>query len=151
MGFKVDKVNWRANALDIKTVREKVFVYEYRVPAHSEFDNNDDNCDHVLIRDEDGRPIATGRLCSDGKISRVAVVKKHRKTEVSQKVIKKLIAIAKTKGMTCVSIDSELADVSRYRASGFTEVGSVYMEAGIAKQTLTCPVESFSCYNNILH
>lgn len=151
MGFKVNKVNWQSNSLDIKTIREKVFVYEYRMPAHSEFDNNDSHCDHVLIRDDDGSPIATGRLCQDGKISRIAVVRKHRKSDVSQKVVKKLIAIAKKKGMKSVSIDTELNDVSKYRANGFKEVGSVYMEAGIPKQTLTCSVESFSCYNSILH
>ena len=151
MGYKFDQVKWRGFAAEIKAIREKVFVYEYRMPEISEFDNNDTDCEHVLIRNDDGQAIATGRLCSDGKISRIAVLMKYRKSNASQQVLDKLLAIAKFKGLTSVSIDSELADVHKYQEQGFVPLGGVYMEAGIAKQTLTCPLDKFRCHNSILH
>lgn len=151
MGYKVDKVKWKAFSEEIRSVREKVFVYEYRLPRNKEFDNNDLQCEHVLIRDDDGAPIATGRLCEDGKISRIAVVLKHRKSDAAKRVIEKLVAIAKTKGLKQVSIDSELEDVKLYLQHGFRAVGGVYMESGIAKQTLQCSLNQFSGVNNILH
>jgi hypothetical protein len=151
MSFKVDKVKWRACATDIKKVREKVFVYEYHIPATNEFDSNDVNCEHVLIRDDEDNPIATGRLCSDGKISRIAVLLGHRNSDASKRVITKLLDIAREKGMKRVYIDSDLDDVDKYRAQGFSAVGSVYMDSGIAKQPLACPVDNFHCLDNILH
>lgn len=151
MSYKVDRVKWRGNAAEIKSIREKVFVCEYRIPQFQEFDQNDSNCEHVLIRDDNGQAIATGRLGSDGKISRIAVLMKYRSSDAAQQVMAQLLAIAKAKGFTCVSIDSELEDVGKYRRQGFEPIGGVYMDAGIAKQTLTCPLDKFQCDDNILH
>jgi len=151
MGYKVDQVKWRGFAAEIKAIREKVFVCEYRIPQISEFDKNDTSCEHVLIRNDEGQAIATGRLCADGKISRIAVLMKYRKSDAAQQVLNKLLAIAKFKGMTSVSIDSELADVHLYQEQGFIPLGSVYMDSGIAKQTLTCPLDKFRCNKSILH
>ena len=151
MSYKVDRVKWRRFATEIKSIREKVFVYEYRIPEINEFDNQDSDCDHVLIRDDEGQAIATGRLCADGKISSIAVLMKYRNSDAAQQVMSKLLAIAKMKGLTSVSIDSELQDVDKYQSQGFKPLGGVYMDAGIAKQTLTCPVDKFHCDDTILH
>ena len=151
MSYKVDQVKWRRFAAEIRAIREKVFVYEYRIPHIDEFDKNDSSCEHVLIRDDEGRAIATGRLCSDGKISRIAVLLKYRNTDAAQQVIEKLLAIARMKGLNSVAIDSELEDVHKYQEQGFTPVGGVYMDSGIAKQTMTCPVDKFHCEDTILH
>ena len=144
-------MKWRGNATEIKQIREKVFVCEYRIPQFQEFDSNDSECEHVLIRDDEGQAIATGRLGSDGKIGRIAVLMKYRNSDLAQQVMTKLLAIAKMKGFTSVSFDSELSDVDKYRRQAFKPVGCVYMDAGIAKQTLACPLEKFHCEDNILH
>lgn len=151
MNYRVDHVNWKVNADEIKLIREKVFVCEYRIPQDCEFDKVDCNCEHVLIRDHDNTPIATGRICDNGKISRIAVLMTHRKFNVSNQVIDKLLAIAKSKGLVNVFIDSELADVEKYCQYGFNSVGNVFMDAGIAKQVLTCSLDKFKSHNTILH
>lgn len=151
MSFKVDKVKWRACAKEIKQIREKVFVCEYRIPQRNEFDSEDQDCEHVLLRDDDNNPIATGRLCADGKISRIAVLMNHRKSDAAKRVIKMLLDIAREKGLTNVYIDSDLDDVEKYRKQGFAAIGSVYMDSGVAKQPLTCSVDSFNCLDSVLH
>lgn len=151
MNFKVNKVKWRACAKEIKQIREKVFVCEYRIPQNNEFDSNDKDCEHVLLRDDEDNPIATGRLCADGKISRIAVLMHHRKSDASKRVIKMLLDIAKEKGLKNVYIDSDLDDVEKYRKQGFSAFGSVYMDSGVAKQPLTCKVEHFDCFESVLH
>ncbi|MDU0114814.1 GNAT family N-acetyltransferase [Psychrosphaera aquimarina] len=151
MSYKVDHVNWQVNADEIRLIREKVFVCEYRLPQDSEFDNIDRNCEHVLIRDNENTAIATGRICANGKISRIAVLMKHRKHDVSSQVISKLLAIAKNKGLKKVYIDSELDDVEKYRKYGFNAISNVFMDAGIAKQALACPLDKFKSHNTILH
>ena len=151
MSYKTDKVSWSQSASEIKTIREQVFVYEFQFPESTEFDQNDINSEHILIRDDAGKAVATGRLCEDGKISRVAVLMKHRKTAIAKQVIKELLRIAKAKGMKKVYFDAQLEEVDKYRAQGFKPIGNVYMEAGIPKQTLMCSIDLFHITKNVLH
>ncbi len=151
MTYKSDKVTWRNSATEIRSIRERVFVYEYQFPEESEFDHNDIKCEHVLVRDEKGHAVATGRLCEDGKISRVAVLMKHRNSSVSSKVFKELLRLAKSKGMKKVYFDSFLDEVDKYQKQGFVPIGSVYMDGGIAKQPLMCSVDLFKLSQTILH
>lgn len=151
MGFKVNLVSWPKYHKEIKTIREKVFVCEYRISPKDEFDEKDANCHHVLIHDDDGTPIATGRICDQGKISRLAVVLSHRNSSAAKKVLKRLLKYAKNEGMKRVYIDCELENVADLKKHGFEPTGSVYMDSGIAKQPLSCSVERFSCEHTLLH
>ncbi len=151
MNYKSDKVTWTSSSSEIKSVREQVFVYEYQFSEEQEFDGHDDQSEHILVRDKLGKAIATGRLSNDGKISRVAVLMKHRKKEVGKKVIEGLLTIARDKGLKRVYFDALLDDVNRYRRQGFIPVGNVYMDAGIAKQPLMCSIKLFKISNTILH
>ncbi len=151
MNYKTDKVSWRKSKKEIRAIREQVFVYEYQFPLESEFDHHDIQCQHVLIRDDEGRAIATGRLCEDGKISRVAVLMKHRIPKVRRQVFKELLNLARAKGFQKVYFDSLLDEVDKYKEQGFVPAGKVYMDGGIAKQPLMCSVELFKIAQNVLH
>lgn len=151
MNYKSDKVSWNSCSSEIKSVREQVFVYECQFSEDQEFDGHDKESEHVLVRDSSGKAIATGRLSADGKISRVAVLMKHRQRRIGQTVINGLLKIARDKGLKRVYFDAILEEVSKYRQQGFIPVGSVYMDAGIAKQPLMCSIDLFQISNNILH
>ena len=151
MNYKTDKVSWRKSKKEIRAIREQVFIYEYQFPLESEFDHHDTHCQHVLVRDEQGVAIATGRLCDDGKISRVAVLMKHRNLKVRRRVMKELLQLAKTKGLKKVYFDSRLDEVDKYKEQGFVPAGTVYMDAGIAKQPLMCALELFKIAPTVLH
>lgn len=150
MTYKTLKVDWGTKKKEIKLVREKVFICEYRIPPDVEFDQKDKRCKHVLIQD-DQQAIATGRISTKGKISRIAVLQKYRHTDAPIQVINTLVNIAKDSGLTSIAIDSELAQVTQFKQQGFQVVSPVFMDSGIAKQTLACDISRFKCALDILH
>ncbi len=151
MAYKTNRVHWKQCQKEIKLIREKVFVCEFHIPPDCEFDKLDNDCEHVLLKDDDDNTIATGRICQLGKISRVAVLMKYRQTDAAKRVIEKLLDIAKTKGLNQVYIDCELDALHHYQEQGFEPAGQVFMQAGVAKQPLTCSIKQFSCQQSILH
>ncbi|WP_199608778.1 GNAT family N-acetyltransferase [Flocculibacter collagenilyticus] len=144
MTFKIQHVNWEQAHDQLCEVREKVFVCEYRIPKTIEFDNDDTLSEHVLLTEDSGKPIATGRISPKGEISRIAVVLSHRDSDAAEVVLKKLMDIAKKIGVKQVSVNCELDDVKNYIQQGFRTSGSVYMEAGIPRQRLICPINKVS-------
>ncbi|MHB8912382.1 MAG: GNAT family N-acetyltransferase [Lysobacter sp.] len=60
--FSVAAVEYESALPDLRSVRETVFVQEQNVPLDLEWDELDPLCRHVLARDNEGRPIGTGRL-----------------------------------------------------------------------------------------
>lgn len=143
MSYSISRVDWQLAAPLLKAIREKVFICEYRIPKKVEFDQEDANACHILICDDISQePIATGRLSSSGEISRVAVIKHYRQQNYEYVVFNKLVKIAKELGLKEVFIFSPLSHVDYYQGHNFTPVGSVYMEAGIPRQRMTCPIEN---------
>lgn len=150
MTYKTLKVDWGTKKKEIKLVREKVFICEYRIPPDIEFDHKDKRCKHVLIQDEQ-QAIATGRISTKGKISRIAVLQNYRNTDAPNQVVNTLINIAKDSGLTSIAIDLELDQVTKFKQQGFQTISPVFMDSGIAKQTLTCDIGNFKCSLGIVH
>ncbi|NVK25305.1 MAG: GNAT family N-acetyltransferase [Gammaproteobacteria bacterium] len=150
MGYKTHKVDWNNKQKEIMQIREKVFICEYRIPPDIEFDHKDKRCKHVLITDEK-QVIATGRISTKGKISRIAVLQNYRNTEAPSQVINTLLNIAKERGLTSVALDTELHQVSTFQQQGFQTVSPVFMDSGIPKQTMACDISCFRCPLQIVH
>ncbi len=150
MSYSVSRVNWKLAEPLLKDVRERVFICERRIPKKIEFDRKDRSAYHMLICDDlTQEPIATGRILLSGEIGRIAVVMEHRKQQIDKVVIEGLIKIAKELGLEEVFIYSPLEAVDYFRKNNFYTVGSVFMEAGIPRQKMACPVESIAntkCY-----
>ena len=140
MSLSISRVQWSQAAPLLKTVREKVFICEWRIPKRIEFDRNDSNAYHILVCDDvTQEPIATGRILATGEISRLAVLMTFRKKCVDEVVLKGLISIAKDLELDEVFIYSPLEALEYFRKHNFHAVGAVFMEAGIPKQRMTCP------------
>jgi predicted GNAT family N-acyltransferase len=142
--FTIEKVNWRHSKRRLKVLRDRVFVCEWRIPRQSEFDEQDLTSDHVLILDSDGSDIATGRITPDGEIGRIAVVSHHRGKEIYDVLYNALLEIAKDKDLDDVFVQCELNGVDHFQEQGFQTVGGVYMDSGIPRQKMSCPVGDFS-------
>ena len=137
--YQVTVVNWQQAKQQLKTVREKVFVCEYRIPYDVEFDRHDRKAHHVLVTEEDcNEPIATGRITSQGEISRIAVVISKRKTPAGRQVIETLLGIARNNNLKEVYINSSLDAVDYFARHHFIPVGAVFMEAGLPRQRMVC-------------
>ena len=144
MTFKATCVDWGTAKHKLRKIREKVFVCEWRIPPEYEFDQQDELAFHVLVLDENKEEIATGRITPQGEIGRIAVEPQFRGPEVYQTLFNALLNIAQQHGLENVSVQCELEGVEYYRQQGFQPVGTVYMDAGIARQRMACSLGEFS-------
>jgi len=120
-------------------IRTEVFVVEQRVPPEEEMDELDRDAVHVLAW-VDGTPVATGRLIlgadAHAKIGRMAVLRPHRRRGVGSAVLRKLMELAKERGVREVSLAGQLHAIPFYERFGFVARGDIFVEAGIEHRTM---------------
>lgn len=143
MGYQVNKVDWDIQKDLLQQIREKVFVYELHIPKRIEFDSHDKLAHHVLVTDDCKSPVATGRLCTDGLIGRIAVLPEHRNRHVYTSLLTFIVQLAANDGHKAISINCILNEVERFKLNGFKQQGGVFMEAGIPRQRMLCEVSQF--------
>lgn len=145
MSYSVSRVEWEQAAPLLKNVREQVFVCEWRIPKSIEFDRKDHYAYHVLAcHDKTQEPIGTGRILSSGEISRIAVLKYYRKDQVDKIIIQTLLNIARDMELKEIFIYSPLDVIDYFKKFNFNTTGSVFMEAGMPRQKMTCPLNEAS-------
>jgi predicted GNAT family N-acyltransferase len=128
---------------DVAALRTRVFVEEQGVPAEVEQDEHDATAVHALVEDEDGRVVATGRLLvRDGRavIGRMAVDAAARGRGHGAAVLAELHRQAAVLGLPEVELHAQLTARGFYERAGYTAVGDVYEEAGIAHVTMRRPL-----------
>jgi predicted GNAT family N-acyltransferase len=136
----------RATAADwpqVAALRTRVFVEEQGVPAELEQDAHDATAVHALAEDDEGRVVATGRLLvRDGRavIGRMAVHAAARGRGYGAAVLAELHRQAVALGLTEVELHAQLPARGFYERAGYTAVGGVYEEAGIAHVTMRRPL-----------
>ena len=89
--IEINEVSYFESKKFIHRVRNKVFIVEQKVPVELEFDEKDPVSSHVVAFIKQAS-IATGRIASDGKIGRMAVLKEFRRKGVGTKILEKLIS-----------------------------------------------------------
>ncbi len=145
MAYLCRTVSWQQRHHTLKALRERVFVCEYHIPPDVEFDQEDTQAKHIVIIDDScDTPVATARLCQDGLIGRAAVLRGHRNKHLFNLMFQKLAVIAKKQGLQKIAINCVLQEVDRFTQVGFEQNGHVFMEAGIARQRLVCPIDKFT-------
>ncbi len=123
--------DWQSSRHAIAGVRTAVFVREQGIPAALEWDGQDPACSHVLVVDDCGNAIGTGRLQPDGRIGRMAVLPGWRRRGIGSAILLRLSERAAELGMQELYLHAQLASVDFYRDAGFCQQGSVFEEAGI--------------------
>ncbi|AXR06853.1 GNAT family N-acetyltransferase [Salinimonas sediminis] len=140
MAFLVENVDWSSASQRLTELREKVFVLEWQMPRDSEFDEHDHRASHIIISTPDKQPIATARLTEHGEIGRMAIRIGYRNLPVYRLLFSALIAQARVMNVASVRLCCDLTSVDHHTKLGFTPTGQVFMEAGIARQVMTCPI-----------
>lgn len=135
-GFFVAPVNYHSELPALRTVRETVFVHEQQVPLEEEWDALDPDSAHVLARDDNGRPIGTGRLTPEHKIGRMAVLAEWRGKGVGSALLIALLDEARRRRWEQVSLNAQIDAIGFYRRHGFESYGEQFMEAGIKHQRM---------------
>lgn len=136
---RIDDVAWDTPAgRAALAIRMQVFVGEQGVPAGEEADGRDATAHHVLVV-VDGTPAATGRLVVDGRwgiVGRMAVLASHRRMGLGTRVLDRLTAIARSRGLEGIVLHAQGHAAGFYRRMGFVEEGQGYLEVGIPHVTM---------------
>ncbi|MGH7254450.1 MAG: GNAT family N-acetyltransferase [Nitrospirales bacterium] len=130
-------VSWPETSEAICAVRKAVFIREQQVPPELEWDGKDPECVHVLVRNEAGEPIGTGRLEPSGRIGRMAVLKAFRRRGVGRTLVLALILAARRRGLQRISLAAQTQAVGFYEKYGFRLEGEEFMDAGIPHCLMT--------------
>lgn len=122
----------------IRAVREAVFIHEQGIPAELEWDQDDYTAQHVVAITTAQVPIGTGRLLTDGRIGRMAVLATWRRHGVGTAIMQHLLNLARQQGFQQVSLSSQQSAIAFYRRLGFVPQGPGYLEVGIPHQKMYC-------------
>jgi predicted GNAT family N-acyltransferase len=116
-------------------LRRDVFETEQNIPRPLDRDAFDYHADHVVAYDEKGRCVGTGRVVRldsrTAQIGRMAVSREQRKHGVGALVLEALERMASMRGISDVTVNSQLPAETFYRNRGFTRVGDVFLDQGV--------------------
>lgn len=129
--------NWQEKKDWLSLVRRTVFIEEQGVPEALEWDEFDPTCEHVLVTDLSGQPVATGRIKSDGHIGRMAVLKEWRNQGIGSAILDALLEHARQQNYVSVWLHAQITAIPFYEKHGFSIVGEAFVDAGILHKSMS--------------
>ena len=129
--YIIQAVSWQTHAIQLKAVREQVFVQEQQVPLELEWDGLDEAAQHLLALNNTGEAIGCARLLGDGSIGRMAVLKPWRGLGVGSALLNKAVAVYRQQNMQNVTLSAQIHAVPFYEKAGFEVCGKPYLDANI--------------------
>lgn len=129
--FYVEPADWVVDQADLKFVRTEVFILGQNIPEAEEWDELDPRSVHVLARDNEGRPIGTGRLTPDDKIGRMAVLDSWRGRHVGEAILRALIERARQQRRPALEMHAQSYAIPFYQRAGFEPYGEEFLECDI--------------------
>ncbi len=136
----IKTTDWQRDGQSIEQVRRAVFVVEQSVPDAEEWDAADHECIHVLAQ-LSGDVVGTGRLESNGKIGRMAVLESARDHGVGSAMMNALLNLARDQGLETVFLNAQVHAIPFYGRYGFKPEGTDFDEAGIPHRLMRCVLE----------
>ncbi|MGN7357672.1 GNAT family N-acetyltransferase [Paenibacillus sp. SAF-054] len=120
-------------------IRKKVFVEEQKVPVDLEIDQYDvisDDVHHILVQDENGDYVATGRVIyynnETAKMQRIAVHKDYRKSGYGRILLLAMEKRARELGLTYSILDAQCQAEPFYAKQGYETISKEpFDDAGI--------------------
>jgi predicted GNAT family N-acyltransferase len=116
-------------------LRRDVFEVEQNIPRPLDRDPYDYAADHVVVLDEQGRCVGTGRVVRidsrTAQIGRMAVAADQRKHGVGALILEALERMARLRGITDLTVNSQLPSESFYRNRGYVRVGDTFLDQGV--------------------
>jgi predicted GNAT family N-acyltransferase len=120
-------------------IRRRVFIEEQHVPEEIEMDEDDAHAFHALAILH-GKPVGCGRFVAHGedevKIGRMAVLANLRTSGIGREILLYLMRIARERGYRHAVLHAQITAEGFYLKNGYTPVGEVFEEAGIAHRKM---------------
>lgn len=129
--FRVEPADWHVDQADLKFVRTEVFILGQNIPEAEEWDELDARSIHVIARDNENRPIGTGRLTPDDKIGRMAVLDSWRGQHVGAAIMRALIERARAQQRSSLEMHAQSYAIPFYQRFGFEPYGDEFVECDI--------------------
>jgi Predicted acyltransferase len=127
-------VEYPAELSQAHQIRYQVFQIEQGVDPSLEFDDKEEESQHLLAY-LDSKPVGTARMrFLDGhtaKVERVAVLPEARGLGIGKKIMEKTLEILVAQHITEVQIHAQELVRDFYLKMGFEPEGAVFEEAGI--------------------
>ena len=137
MNIDIEKLSWDNGKSSICPIRRTVFIEEQQVSEAEEWDEFDENSSTIhLVAQTGHQTIGTARICNNGQIGRIAVLKEYRHNKVATKLLKFSIAEALKKNFPNIFLHAQVYLTGFYKRYGFTCEGDVFEEAGIDHQKM---------------
>ncbi|MFK7876406.1 MAG: GNAT family N-acetyltransferase [Paracoccaceae bacterium] len=136
MTLTIARAESEADIADCLALRWDVFVTEQGVAEADELDGTDVGCVHVLARYGD-TPVGAARYHATAdhvSIGRVCVVSDMRRRGYGRDMIR---FICRAGALKSASLSAQVDALEFYRQLGFIPEGEVYLDAGIAHQSMT--------------
>jgi predicted GNAT family N-acyltransferase len=133
---------WTDLGKDAGAVRTEVFVNEQGISPELEWDELDAKVMHAVVYNDDGLPVATGRLITPSasgkaaKIGRMAVLSAYRRQGIGDDILDALITEAMQAGYTSIELSAQAYVCDFYARHGFEPVGPLFEEVGIPHQKM---------------
>ncbi len=116
-------------------LRRDVFEAEQNIPRPLDRDPFDYAADHVVAFDRKGRCVGTGRVVRvdhrTALIGRMAVAADERRHGVGALVLEALERMARMRGISELTVNSQLPAEAFYRNRGFARVGEPFLDQGV--------------------
>jgi len=133
MSIIIREAFWSQDKTALREIRKTVFIEEQKVPQELEWDDRDTECWHAIV-ELNGLAVATGRLDTDGKIGRMAVLREVRGQNFGLAILNQLKKIARREDITKTFMHAQCHALEFYLKNGYKAIGDVYDEAGIPHQ-----------------
>ena len=144
--YTIVHASWQKYQAEIRNIRVKVFIEEQNVPVELEWEGSDEQFHYLLVLDNSGQAIATGRIGADGHIGRMAVLKHWRHKGVGSAMLKTLLDYAQQQKMARVFLNAQSTAVPFYKKHGFNITSNEFMDAGIPHKTMEKIIQEVSDY-----
>jgi len=129
MNLRIVTGDWDSLREDAQKVRIEVFVIEQNVPVELEWDEGDEVSTHAVAYDEQGQPVATGRLLPDGHVGRMAVSQSLRGKGIGKQVLIALLEQARQDGHKELVLHAQTHAIPFYERQGLVVEGEEFIEA----------------------
>lgn len=128
--ISVRDVSWNLTQVQLRVIRDRVFVEEQGIDPDIVYDDSDQTATHFLVSAGESA-LACGRLQADGKVGRMAVLPEHRGTGLGRRMLDHIVGFAKSKGYQRLYLHAQSHASGFYEDAGFQRFGDEFEEAGI--------------------